>query len=378
MSKPKKKIIEKPLRVLYLANSAQIGGASRSLLTVACGIKKSNMDPIVIVPSEGPMVDACKAQKLETIVRSYQQPSWREPLKTLRVFIWWRQLLQSLKIDIVHANDISNARSIAFACAISKIPLICHIRFPIALDLAKWAFKRVPSPDCYVFVSQSMQTSEGPKLRITSPHSHQIFIHNAVDLSEFQPKEYENVGYPLIGIVANLAPVKGHKDFLKMAAELTARSINAQYWIIGKDVQESGYDNELKKYAAFLKIERHVKFLGHCDNVSELINQLDIVVCASLVEPFGRCLIEAMACSKPVIATRVGGIPESVIDGVTGLLVPPSSPVELADAVQLLLSDPKLRESMGKAGYERAHNSFSQKKHIEDTITLYKKYLQNY
>jgi alpha-maltose-1-phosphate synthase len=102
-----------------------------------------------------------------------------------------------------------------------------------------------------------------------------------------------------------------------------------------------------------------------------LLNELDVLVCPSHVEPFGRCLIEAMACEKPVVATRVGGIPEVVDDGTTGILVPPNSPELLATAVASLLNDAELSVRMGQAGRARVENHFAADAHVAAVLEVY-------
>ena len=136
------------------------------------------------------------------------------------------------------------------------------------------------------------------------------------------------------------------------------------------------FSAKLEDYARALGIQKYVVFHGHVSQVAPLIKQLDIVVCASHIEPFGLCLIEGMACQKPIVATRVGGIPEVVEDGKTGLLVPPHAPEALANAVAELLDSPELRRKMGQNGRRRVEQYFSCAAYTAGIMQIYQELIK--
>ena len=164
--------------------------------------------------------------------------------------------------------------------------------------------------------------------------------------------------------------MKGHLDFLSMAAELTARGVEAEYLIIGDDIHQTGYKALLENRVRELGLSTRVCFLGHCRNVPDILRQLDIVVCTSHIELFGMCVLEALASARPVVATRVGGIPEIVEDGLNGFLVPPHAPAQLANAVERLLRDSDLRE-FGQSGRLWAERYFNQVVYVEKILAVY-------
>jgi glycosyltransferase involved in cell wall biosynthesis len=178
-----------------------------------------------------------------------------------------------------------------------------------------------------------------------------------------------------VGVLANLVPFKGHEDFLLMARRLLDRGHMCEFWIVGEDRERSGYEGHLRRFAGSLGLNGQVKFLGFRADVAEILWQLDILVSSSHYEPFGRTLIEAMACELPVVATKVGGIPEVVADGETGILVPPREPEALADGVGRLLGDARLRGEMGRAGRARVEALFSSTAHAAQVLTVYQKLL---
>lgn len=360
------------MKVLFLSNTARLGGGNRSLLLLAKTLQEVGHSPCVLNIEDGPLLDQCKLYDIPVVKSFDNEFDWRKPISTFRTIASNFRFLRSKKIDIIHANDLSIARQFLHCARITNIPLVVHVRFPTGKWYCDWVYRCIPKPDCFIFNSLALRLEMGHLLRSGSPKAAQHVVYNAVDLSAFQAISRTRVTEtPTIGILAHLVPVKGIDDFLRMASELTTREFDAEYWIIGAEIPGSGYEQVLRKLTQDLKLEDRVTFLGHRDDVPDLLNQLDVVVCASTVEPFGRCLIEAMACAKPVVATRVGGIPEVVLDGETGILVSPKSPTELADAVQRLLGDSDLRTFFAMNGKKRVSDQFSSKAHVEQILDIY-------
>jgi glycosyltransferase involved in cell wall biosynthesis len=115
----------------------------------------------------------------------------------------------------------------------------------------------------------------------------------------------------------------------------------------------------LESHAARLGIAAQVRFLGHRPDVEQILGAADVFVLSSASEGMSNTILEAMACGLPVVATRVGGADEMVVDGETGRLVPPAGPRELAGAVTALMADPLAARAMGAAGRRRAEQEFS-------------------
>ena len=365
------------MRVLYLTNSAQIGGGNRQLQVLWEGIRNRGIEPLVVCPTAGPMVELCRNIGVSVEVLQYPQPSWRCPMATIQGYRIWQQLLKRTKPDLIHANDFINARSVCLSAKRFDLPLVCHIHFPAGPDYLRWMFRGLPKPWAFIYNSRATRGMCKPILAKICRGSKHFLIYNGVSTERFFPVENNSeVGCPLrVGIVANLIPIKGHMDFLEMAKLLTDRNVEAEYWIIGEDVQRSGFGVQLEARCTELGLRERVKFFGHRSDVPDLLRLLDVVVCASHVEPFGLCLIEAMACEVPVVGTRVGGIPEVIDADVTGYLVAPQAPKELADKVELLLGDPSLRKHMGKEGRNRVQVLFSPDEHVKRMIEVYESFI---
>jgi glycosyltransferase involved in cell wall biosynthesis len=126
--------------------------------------------------------------------------------------------------------------------------------------------------------------------------------------------------------------------------------------LVGRGPEEA----ELRALATALGIAAHVQFTGERADVAPSLQQMDLYVQASVAEGMPNSVLEAMAAGLPVVATSVGGTPEVVVDGETGLLVPPRDPVALADAMQKLLEDRTMTDAFGRAGRARVETHFGE------------------
>jgi glycosyltransferase involved in cell wall biosynthesis len=171
----------------------------------------------------------------------------------------------------------------------------------------------------------------------------------------------------VIGIVANLHEVKEHWVLLDAVARLTPRWPQLRVILIGDGTCRA----ELEEQARRLGIERHVVFAGPQPHHPSPNYLFDIAVLTSRAEGFPNAIVEAMAAGRPVVATAVGGVPDAVVEGETGFLVPPSQPEPLASALEALLRDPTRREAMGAAARKRAVKLYNAEAVIASLESLY-------
>ncbi|MSP38870.1 MAG: glycosyltransferase family 1 protein [Deltaproteobacteria bacterium] len=159
----------------------------------------------------------------------------------------------------------------------------------------------------------------------------------------------------VVGSMGVLEERKGHRFLLEAAAQLKTRGMNLQYRIAGDGAERQS----LERLAAELGIADQVRFAGFVTDTAAFFAAIDLFVMPSLFEGLGVAVLEAMAAGKPVIATRVGGLVESVLDGVTGLLVEPKDASRLADAIERIVGDPELALTLGCKGAERARQHYT-------------------
>ncbi len=174
-------------------------------------------------------------------------------------------------------------------------------------------------------------------------------------------------GVPLVGIVARLVPVKAHEVFLAAAAGVARTVPEARFLVIGDGERRPALEAE----AGRLGLGGRVRFLGWRRDLERVYADLDVAVLSSRNEGSPVSLIEAMAAARPVVSTRVGGVPDLVEDGVTGCLVPPADGPALAEAIRDLLANPERRQTLGLAGRKRVFPAFGAERLLSDIDRLY-------
>jgi len=205
-----------------------------------------------------------------------------------------------------------------------------------------------------------------------------VTIHSAVDTERFCPREKSaavlrefglDSRTPVVGTVARIHRSKGFEHLLQAIAAVSRSNPQCRFLIIGKGRE---------KLAAQLKaldIARHVITSGYREDVPQLLSIIDLFVLPSLREGLGTAILEAMAMGKPVVASRVGGIPEAVKHGLNGLLVPPADAPALAAAISRLLAAPDRCLEMGRRGRLRAERLFDQRVMIAKTEAFFNRML---
>jgi len=170
-----------------------------------------------------------------------------------------------------------------------------------------------------------------------------------------------------VGIVGRMVPIKGHRNFLQAASEVLRSCSNVRFVLVG----DGGLRREMEMECRQLGITEAVTFLGWRRDLDKIYADLDLVVMSSLNEGTPVSLIEAMAAGKAVIATKVGGIPDVVEDGTTGLLVPPKDPKALAGAILRLLNDDDLRRSLGERAGASVYPKYDVSRLVQEMKDFY-------
>jgi len=214
--------------------------------------------------------------------------------------------------------------------------------------------------DQLIAVSKAIEHKLVDEERIQAPVR---LIYNGVDLSRYDhqepcctlPEEYGmEPGSQIVGVVARLEPEKGHQTLID-AWPHVLRSVPDAYLLV---VGEGSLRDALEHRAAANRVAHRVVFTGRRDDIPAVTAAFDVAVLPSHREAQGLSILEAMALSRPVVASDVGGIPEMVEDDVTGVLVPHDQPEALAAAIVRLLTDQAFAERIAKAGHDLVHDRF--------------------
>lgn len=176
--------------------------------------------------------------------------------------------------------------------------------------------------------------------------------------------------------VANLTRPKSHLTLIEALARLAPSAGKLQCWLVGSFEHEPPMVEAVRAAIAKGGLSETVKLLGRRRDVPDLLHAADIFVLSSRQEGFPITILEAMAAGKPIVATDVGGCAEAVVDGETGLIVPPEDPAALAEAIASLLGDPERARAMGAAGRERVQREFTIDRMVEQHLELYTQALE--
>jgi glycosyltransferase involved in cell wall biosynthesis len=368
-----------PRTCLFINNSpqpgrkelAKLGGGGKSLLGLLSCLPESGWKAHVVVPGEGQFTDALVDMQIPHTIFAFKPLEWLQPFAGVRTTLTWRKLISQINPALIHANGFDLSRSFALAAGMLGIPYITHVRFPVEPVGARWTLRGLPKPAAFIFNSHAMKDALWPNLSTLASHSRPYVVHNAVDLESFIPTPWPEGPVLRIGMVANFAPFKRHEDFLSMAAEMIKARQDLEFWIVGEDTQGCGRRAVLEQLTRDLGIESYVHFLGHRSDIPDIIRQLHLLVVPSQFEPFGRVVIEAMACGRPVIGSRDGGIPEIIDNGQTGYLVEVGDCTAFARAALVLLSDRSKWEGMSRQAVTVVRERFSNATHVDNITSIY-------
>ena len=346
------------------------GGQNQVLVTVM-GLRALGHRTLVVAHPSGELRQRAK-EGLDVIALA--------PRTEMDLSAAWRlsRLIKQVKPDIIHAHDPHGVAMAAMALSMStqlvKPPLVVSRRVDFRLQgnaLSRWKYRQV---DLFICASEAIR-----KMLIADgvPAERAVTVHEGIDLTRVEAapaaKLHEELWLPhhapLVGNVAALVPHKGQRHLIDAAALVIRQVPDARFVIAGEGELRPSLERAIKEH----RLEKHVMLAGFRPDVLSLHKAFDIFVMSSVTEGLGTSLLDAMAAARPVVATTAGGIPEVVVDGETGILVPPRDHEAMASAIVRLLKDPDLRQRMGHAGLVRARRRFTAERMVQETLRVYKR-----
>lgn len=303
-----------------------------------------------------------------------------------------RKLLIKISPDILHINNAGypgslSARAAAIAGRFAGVPRIIMVVNNMALGYSHYSrwldypIDLMVVKSVFLFITGSKSASNQLKLVLKLPSNKLNTIHNGIalrniiDCSRVTRKRLGLGGFNgvVFGVVALLVPRKGHQVLLDAVLKLVSEKnmLGHQFKIL---IEGSGPLRKiLDKFITDNKLHQWVVFVGDEKNIIDFISAIDVLILPSIQdEDFPNVILEAMALGKAVIASRLAGTPEQIVDGITGFLVEPRNVEQLADAIFNIVDKPNYINSMGIAGLKRFNNLFTSLKALENYSNLYK------
>jgi len=348
------------VRVVEILATGTNGGAQEHVFGLMSRIDTTHYDASVVSLSAGSAVR--KLQRHGFDVTVIDDPDDGAAIRTLAAH------LALVQPDVIHTHmyraDIVGTRAVlALAEGRRRRPYIVstvhssRIRSHEDRELLR---ALTPEMDQLIAVSKAIERKLADEHRDGAPIR---LIYNGVDLQRYDHTdpcctlrdEYGmEAGSQIVGVVARLEPEKGHQTLIEAWPHVLREVPDAYLLIVG----EGSRRDFLEQWAAAHKVAHRVVFTGRRDDIPAVTAAIDVAVLPSWREAQGLSILEAMALSRPVVASDVGGISEMIEDGVTGLLVPHDNPVALAAAVVRLLKDHVYADTLARAGHDLVHDRF--------------------
>lgn len=357
------------VRVVHLVTTLNVGGLEMVVYHLVHHCDRTRFEPFILcLEGAGTL-----APRFEALGVPVEIVSGSKSSKVGRLFHLTGRLT-AIRPDVLHTHNPTPHYFGSAAALLARVPVLVHTKhgrnYPdvprkVLLNrLAAFLTDRV--------VAVSANAAE-VTLRIERVPGRQVcVIRNGIDLAGYPPVAPRGEPSRRVIHVARLQEIKGQHTLLRAARMAADVLHDFRLDIVG----DGPARDELHALHADLRLGDRVRFLGERPEIAELLTWADLFVLPSLTEGLSLTLLEAMAAGLPIVATDVGGNAEVVVDGQTGLLVPPQAPADLAAAMIRLLCDPDLSRRMGRAGRARVEKEFDVQRVVARYEALYEELLE--
>lgn len=371
-----------------------IGGGEYGICSLARSLGP-DFRPILLYSHDNPLVAQYTREQIQTerivlspaITGVYRDSIGVNPIR-LVVYAWHClkavvrvvRMIKQHRIGILHPVDNLSKLVGGIAGRLAGVKVVAHCRDELKQTRVDRLLVRFQT----VFMHRIITVADRIRelfLRAGCPPNKVVTIHNGVDTRVFDPARVHIAadvdwsacqGKTVLGIIAMFDRCKGHWYLFQACARLKHLGVDNWHCLVVGDGRER---EAISREVNDLGLTKEVVFLGYRRNVAEILKGIDVVVIPSEQEAFPRVALEAMAMEVPVVASSVGGLPEAVEQGVTGILVPPRDIEALANALRELIGKPERRREMGQRGRQRVERLFSLEENVRRTKQVYREVL---
>lgn len=362
-------------KVLYILSVSEIGGAETDLINILKNINRSMFKPFVLIPSKGSFFNELRSCGIKSVI--LRLPPWRK----LRGVPFWLpciyqlyKLVKSKDISIIHVNDLWDVPFGVIVSKLAKIPCVAHVRgYHTKRRVKQYLLEKANKVIAVSKATEGILRDGG----VSEDSIETIYAGIDFDsIPEYSENEIKiNVDLPsdfsVMGTIANVFPIKGLEYFIESLRLLRGKRDFIMGMIVGKFSEEDQYYRRLRSLIEKYNLSTNIIFTGFKKNVFPYILAMDVFVLPSVSEGLGIVLLEAMATEKPIVAFRLGGIPEIVKDGESGILVKPKDIRAMSDAILYLINNKDVARKMGKAGEKIVRDKFSLQQEITQLERVY-------
>ncbi len=368
------------IKILYVITKSNWGGAQRYVYDLATTLSSEQFEVVVVVGSDGILVDKLRSAHVRVIsIKSLDRDVSLG--KDWKAFLELRSIFKKERPHVVHLNSSKAGGLGGLAARVTHMPRVIFTAHGWAFNECRPAWQRVALYISYITaiiladrticvsnaVFRDVHSAPGISyklqvipLGITSP-AYKTREEAREHLAQNDTKRR------LIGMVSELHPTKRVEDAIVAVEKLKEKYPDILLLVAGEGEYRSFLEKEIER----LGVREHVRLLGFVPDISTYLKAFDVFLFPSRTEALGYALLEAGDAALPVVATRVGGIPEVITDEASGLLIAPEKPSQLAKAIGRIFDDPDLRKRLGATIVKRVHNGFVFKRMIANTSALY-------
>ncbi|MEK7568601.1 MAG: glycosyltransferase family 4 protein [Patescibacteria group bacterium] len=373
------------IKVLFVITKSNFGGAQKYVYDLATGLQKDRFETAVALGGSGQLIQKLHEQRVR-VIPIFSLTRDINALSDLFAFFELWSIIRLEKPVVVHLNSAKASGLGALAARLAGVPKIIFTAHGWAFNEDRPFLQRivikffswitVMLSHKTIAVSEAVRNDTRNWLFIRNKI---VTIHNGIDSAELLTSEealshlFTQAGAQIpkdaivLGSIAELHKNKGLRYAIEAIAILIKKNPSVFYLILGNGEENEQLDALIKRH----KLQEHIFLLGFVENAATYLKAFDIFVLPSIKEGLPYVLLEAGLAGLPVVASRVGGIPEIIEDGKTGLLVSPRDSSAISSAIEKLSESLELRTKLGKALREKVIHDFSLSRVVSETISLY-------